>query len=84
MRSTQKMQPALGDPVIADIKIDLRSRDDIPALLLGLQHIYCDTETRKEVFRLIENNLVQDASHEMRRPGCRSGTSWCWEPYAFA
>ena len=30
----------LGEIAISEIKINLKSRDDIPHLLLGLQHIY--------------------------------------------
>jgi len=31
---------SIGQIGIADIQIDVSSRDDIPSILLGLQHIY--------------------------------------------
>ena len=35
---------------IEDIELDLKSRDDIPALLLGLQHLYADAHFRSRLF----------------------------------
>ena len=37
----------LGSVDISRIKFDLSSRDEIPKLLLGLQHIYCTPEIRE-------------------------------------
>ena len=34
------------------------SRDDIPALLLGLQHLYSDEETRSRLFALLEEHML--------------------------
>lgn len=45
MRSATKLQMQLGEIDIANIRLDHRSRDDIPQLLRGLQYLYtCDTE----------------------------------------
>ena len=41
MRKVKEMQMKLGEVNIADIEFDLRSRDEIPQFLLGLQHIWC-------------------------------------------
>jgi transposase, IS5 family len=46
MRDTFPNQRTLDEVDIADITIDVRSRDDIPLILLGLQHIYCTPELR--------------------------------------
>ena len=43
MRAT--CQESYSD-VIRKIDVDLRSRDDIPALIRGLQHIYMDYHLR--------------------------------------
>ena len=51
MRQTRKPQLALGEARIEDIKLDHKSRDDIPAVLLGLQHLYSHEETREKLFR---------------------------------
>jgi len=42
MRTTTQPQLQLGEIDIANIKIDPRSRDDIPQLLKGLQYLYSD------------------------------------------
>ena len=52
MRVVEPVQPELADLAIADIKLDLRSRDDIPQLLRGLQHLYTQDELRQQVFNL--------------------------------
>jgi len=40
MRNVISPQMSIGQIGIADIQIDVTSRDDIPVILLGLQHIY--------------------------------------------
>ena len=59
MRCVQNPQMALGQIPIADIQFDASSRDDIPAVLRGLQHLYCDDELRQQVFDLLEQQLLQ-------------------------
>lgn len=54
MRTVQNPQMSFGQVDIADIQINLKSRDDIPQLLLGLQHIYTTPELRERVFALLE------------------------------
>ena len=69
MRHTKKPHLELGDIDIAAIKLDPRSRDDIPALLVGLQHLYCDRELRTRLFALLEEHLLPNVSHDLGRPG---------------
>ena len=40
MRNVINTQASLGEWPIGDIVLDLKSRDDIPKLLVGLQYIY--------------------------------------------
>ena len=54
MRSVSEFQPELGSVPIESIAIDTRSRDDIPAILLGLQLIWCDPRARQELFTLFD------------------------------
>lgn len=49
----------LGELAIADIKLDPKSRDDIPKILRGLQHIYITPELRKSVFAILEKVLPE-------------------------
>lgn len=53
MRKIIDMQMKIGETAIAKIKFDLKSRDEIPKLLRGLQAIYCHEEVRKQVFRAL-------------------------------
>jgi hypothetical protein len=50
---------SLGLVDIANIKLDPKSRDDIPAILLGLQHIYTTPELQKSVFEILQNVLPE-------------------------
>jgi hypothetical protein len=54
---------------IADIKIDARSRDDIPAILRGLQEMYVREEIRQKLFEKLEQSLESKASQATGRPG---------------
>ena len=54
MRSVFHSQLNLGEEDIAKIKLDPKSRDDIPQLLAGLQYIYTHAEVRQAVFKILE------------------------------
>ena len=69
MRSVSNPQLQLGESDIADIKIDTRSRDDIPQLLQGLQYLYTDKALRTEIFNVLEKLTPDDTSAEHGRPG---------------
>lgn len=69
MRNVINLQMKIGEVDIADIKFDLRSRDEIPKLLRGLQHIYCDPKLRAEVFEILETLIPQGINAGTGRPG---------------
>ncbi len=50
MRVLQDDQLRLGEVSIADIKIDMKSRDDLPQLLRGLQYLYTNKAIREKLF----------------------------------
>jgi hypothetical protein len=54
---------------ISDVILDLDSRDDIPSVLRGLQHLYEDQKIRDEVLKLIDQCLPEDVSRQTGRPG---------------
>ncbi|MEE8056279.1 MAG: winged helix-turn-helix domain-containing protein, partial [Pseudomonadales bacterium] len=57
MRVVQPLQPQLGELAIADIEIDIKSRDEIAQLLRGLQYIYVNADVRGIVFPFwLKNN----------------------------
>ena len=69
MRTVKSPQLQLGGTLIENIKIDLNSRDDIPPLLLGLQHIYTNVKLRCKVFEILEQKISPDTDNSTGRPG---------------
>ena len=59
MRRVIEPQMKLGELAIADIKLDPKSRDDIPQILRGLQHIYTTPELRGSIFAILEEVLPE-------------------------
>ena len=53
MRTVLHSQLSLGEEDIARIKLDPKSRDDIPQMLAGLQYIYTNPELRQAVFKIL-------------------------------
>ena len=69
MRVVRKSQFELGQVPIDQIQFKSKSRDDVPAVLRGLQHLYCDPLTRKKIFEILKKPLRPDVSLERGRPG---------------
>ena len=69
VRKVKEMQMKLGEVDIAGIQFDLRSRDEIPQLLIGLQHIWCTPELRQQVFAILEKIVPEGTSPDTGRPG---------------
>jgi len=59
MRRVIVPQMKLGELAIAEIKLDPKSRDDIPQILRGLQHIYTTPELREPIFAILEEVLPE-------------------------
>ena len=60
-------EPQPGATPIESVQFDLRSRDEIPKLLMGLQYIYVTPELREQVFCLLEEIILADLNNG--RPG---------------
>ena len=69
MRKVIQKQRLLGSIDISKIEIDLRSRDEMPKILLGLQYIYCTDEIREEVFKILEDMIPSGTDKNNGRPG---------------
>ncbi len=69
MRKVIEQQMQLDETDVSQIKIDIKSRDEIPKLLIGLQYIYCNPELRKEVFNIIEEIVPDGVNTKNGRPG---------------
>jgi len=59
----------IGEVDISKIKFDLRSRDEIPKLLMGLQYIYCTSAIKNEVFEILKKIVPAKVSSKIGRQG---------------
>jgi hypothetical protein len=68
MRKVIDVQMKFGEVDISQIEFDLRSRDEIPKLLTGLQEIYCNRKVRDDVFTVLRDLIPEgvDASNGRR------------------
>ena len=62
----ESRRPA-GSVPIEEIEMNTKSRDDIPALLIGLQEIYMNEATRTELSRLLDEHILQRARRAIDR-----------------
>ena len=69
MRQKLQEQMTFGSVDIAEIQFDYRCRDEIPKLLIGLQHIYINFELRQKVFRILEEIIPENVDQKDGRPG---------------
>ena len=69
MRNVINLQPELGEIGIENIDLDFKSRDDIPALLIGLQHLHSDGDFRERLFALMEEHILPGIDRKVGRPG---------------
>ena len=69
MRKPIDPQIKMGEVDISQIQFDLRSRDEIPKLLMGLQYIYVTPEVREPVFRILEEMVPEGIAINNGRPG---------------
>ncbi len=69
MRQVRNPQMELGEVRIEEIELDRKSRDDFPALLLGLQYLHADKETRTRLFALLEEYMLPGIDRSVGRPG---------------
>jgi IS5 family transposase len=61
MREIIDPQLQFGEQDISAIRLDPKSRDDIPQILLGLQHIYVTPQLREQVFAILAEVLAPRA-----------------------
>jgi len=61
-------QTSFGEIAIQDIQLDPNSRDDIPAVLYGIQHMYINDTLRENVFSLLERELLQNEADSHADP----------------
>ena len=69
MREVHRQQFQIGEVPVEKIWINPKSRDDIPAVLKGLQHIWCDETLRARLFELLDEHILPEADRTVGRPG---------------
>ncbi len=69
MRKVMEPQMTIGEVSIPDIEFDLRSRDEIPKVLIGLQELYCDRTLRKELFEALKELTPKKVNTKKGRRG---------------
>ena len=69
MREIHRRQFQLGQIPIDKIWINPKSRDDIPAVLKGLQHIWSDEALRARLLALLDEHILPEADRTVGRPG---------------
>lgn len=69
MREVIHRQLSVGEIPVSEVKINIKSRDDIPKILLGLQHVYKDKEAREKIFKILEAAIPAHIDKNNGRPG---------------
>jgi hypothetical protein len=69
MRKVIELQMKFGEIAIKDIDFDLKSRDEITKLLIGIQSIFCDKETRDKAFKVLVELVPENVSQNNGRKG---------------
>lgn len=58
MRHRFQQQTVLGITPISEVKFPLRSRDELPPVLMALQHIFVTPDLNEKVFALLEKKVL--------------------------
>jgi len=69
MRYFKTADTFVGSIDIAKIEFDLKSRDEIPKVLIGLQYVYCNEKIREEIFGKLQEVIPATVSVSNGRPG---------------
>jgi transposase, IS5 family len=69
MRLAIQEQPRLDCPPVAAVPLNLNCRDEIIPILRALQHIYEQTQLRRELLELIGKDVNPDSSPDRGREG---------------
>jgi hypothetical protein len=69
MRRVIDPQLKIGEQVIEDLKFDLKCRDELPEVLMGLQSLYSDPVARTEIFQTLQTLIPAGVDPDKGRPG---------------
>ena len=76
MRHRFQQQTTLGITPINEVKFPLRSRDELPPVLMALQHIFITPALNEKVFGLLEKKFQKIKRKQAARAWIY-GTYWC-------
>lgn len=68
MRKRFQQQTTLGILPVSEVKINTKSRDELPPVLVALQQIFVTDELNQSIFTLLEEKIV-DTKKKTGRPG---------------
>lgn len=57
MRQRFEQQTTIGIEPISEVKLPLKSRDELPSVLMGLQYIFVTPEVNEKIFSLLETKI---------------------------
>lgn len=69
MRKVMKAQMNLGEVDVSNVQLDMKSRDDIPRVLMGIKAVYTDPQARKELFDILMKAVPAGVDAGNGRPG---------------
>ena len=67
MRQRFQQQTTLGITPIKEVKFPLHSRDELPPVLMALQHVFITAELNEQVFALLEKKVVSNKKKTGRK-----------------
>ena len=67
MRQRFEQQTTLGIRPISEVKLPTKSRDELPAVLMGLQYIFITPEVSEKIFTLLEEKVCADKKQTGRK-----------------
>ncbi len=59
MRKRFEVNPVLNLTPIENVKLPLKSRDELPPILAALQYIFVTPSLNERIFKLIEKDVVE-------------------------
>ena len=69
MRSIRNPRLERGEVRIKDIALDHKCRDDLIAILIGIQYLYLQEDLRERLFALLDKYILPGTNRKVGRPG---------------
>ena len=58
-----------GEVRIEDIELDHKCRDDLSAILIGIQYLFSQEDLRERLFALLDKYILPGTNRKVGRPG---------------